>query len=131
MTTSGNPYQSPATKDVRDEASADLEGALARAAMVVATFFAILVLSARGGLRGRFEDFDLDLPALTQLVLSPAFAFAVIALPALTTLNQRMLRCRTLRVSLHAFTIALAVALAALCAVGLYLPTVQIGESLD
>ena len=78
----------------------------------------------------QFGDLDADLPALTQLILSPAFAIIVVVLPVLTVVGYLVPSSKAQRLTWHTLAIVLVLAMAALCTVALYLPTIPIGQRL-
>lgn len=132
VTATINPYESPRSTGAGAGSLAGLDRALAVSAIVLSTLLALVVLGTQTTTLPRMlDDFDADLPAFTQIAVSPAFAMAVSLLAVLTIVKERMLKRKAIRAIWNTAAIILVLLFAPLYALAFYLTTIQIGEKLS
>lgn len=136
-----NPYESPRAVDAdmrkqialavaQDGTLVGMYRALAGTAIALWSIFALAVIGTRDLVPRMLDDFDTDLPAMTQFFVSSTFAFAVAFLCLATIAKERLLKSKALCAMWNAAAILLVLILAGLYSAALVLPVIQIGERL-
>lgn len=117
-----NPYRSPMTPGRQLGRS----NKLAASALGLTAAFLLAVFGTRGYFRKVFDEFGLDLPAITAVSCSPVFVWLAGALFGVTLVMQSIPAGRTTKIACNAVAIAGALLLGALYFVAMCVPFLQL-----
>jgi signal transduction histidine kinase len=122
-----NPYQSPTISDRHPSRF----GPLTVRSVGLTTVLFIAVLSTRGYFYKLFDDFGVQLPAITTMLCSAVFAWLVGVLFGVTVLVQMIITSRNTKTAWNVIAIVFALLLGGLYAIAMFLPLVVTIEALS